>query len=76
VITAGKQTDQFSKVPDFTFGIGAVSITSSNRFVDAFNALNHATFMSYIGTLRLPFFGEAVSAYPLRRLQLSLRFKF
>ncbi len=44
--------------------------------VDAFNALNHTNNMSYIGTLSSPFFGQAVSAYPPRRLQLSLRFRF
>jgi hypothetical protein len=44
--------------------------------VDAFNALNHTNYVNYIGTLSSPFFGEAVAAYPPRRWQLSLRFKF
>ena len=44
--------------------------------VDAFNALNHANYVSYIGTLTSPFLGQAVAANPPRRLQISLRFKF
>jgi outer membrane receptor protein involved in Fe transport len=44
--------------------------------IDAFNVLNHTNYVSYIGTLSSPFFGQAVAAYPPRRLQLSLRFKF
>jgi hypothetical protein len=44
--------------------------------VDAFNALNHANYTSYIGTLSSPFFGQAVAANPPRRMQVSLRFKF
>jgi outer membrane receptor protein involved in Fe transport len=43
--------------------------------VDAFNALNHTNYVSYIGTLSSPFFGQAGAAYPPRRLQISLRFK-
>ena len=44
--------------------------------LDAFNALNHTNYTSYIGTLSSPFFGQAVSAYPPRRLQISLRLRF
>lgn len=44
--------------------------------VDAFNALNHTNYVSYIGTISSPFFGQAVSAFPPRRMQVSLRFKF
>jgi hypothetical protein len=44
--------------------------------VDAFNALNHANYTSYIGTLSSPFFGQAVAANPPRRMQISLRLKF
>lgn len=44
--------------------------------LDAFNVLNHTNFVSYVGTLSSPLFGQAVAANPPRRLQLSLRFKF
>jgi hypothetical protein len=44
--------------------------------VDAFNALNHTNYVSYVGTLTSPFFGLAVAANPARRMQISLRFKF
>jgi hypothetical protein len=44
--------------------------------VDAFNVLNRVNYSRYIGTLTSPFFGQAISAQPARRLQLSLRFRF
>jgi hypothetical protein len=44
--------------------------------VDAFNVLNRVNDTGYVGTLTSPFFGQAVSAYPARRLQLSLRVRF
>jgi hypothetical protein len=43
---------------------------------DAFNVLNHLNYIAYIGNLQSPFFGQAVSAYPARRLQITTRFKF
>ena len=43
---------------------------------DAFNVLNHVNYVAYIGNLQSPFFGQAVSAYPARRLQITTRFKF
>ena len=43
---------------------------------EAFNVLNHVNYVSYVGNLRSPFFGQAVSALPTRRLQLTARFKF
>jgi outer membrane receptor protein involved in Fe transport len=44
--------------------------------VDAFNVLNRVNYSRYIGTLTSPFFGQAISSQPARRLQLSLRFRF
>jgi len=44
--------------------------------VDAFNALNHVNYETYIGNLSSPFFGQAVSAKPPRRIQLALKFEF
>lgn len=43
---------------------------------EAFNVLNHANYVSYVGNLQSPFFGQAVAALPTRRLQLTARFKF
>jgi hypothetical protein len=43
---------------------------------DAFNVLNRVNYSRYIGTLTSPFFGQAISSQPARRLQLSLRFRF
>lgn len=42
----------------------------------AFNVLNHRNDTAFIGVLGSPFFGQAVSAQPPRRLQLNLEFKF
>jgi hypothetical protein len=44
--------------------------------VDAFNVLNRVNYSRYIGTLTSPFFGQAISSQPARRLQLTLRFRF
>jgi len=44
--------------------------------IDAFNVLNKVNYVSYVGNLRSPFFGQAVAAQPPRRLQLSFRLKF
>jgi hypothetical protein len=43
---------------------------------DAFNAVNHVNYSQFIGNERSPFFGQAVSSLPARRLQFTLRFKF
>jgi hypothetical protein len=43
---------------------------------EAFNVLNHVNYVSYVGNLQSGFFGQAVSALPTRRLQLTARFKF
>ncbi|HLH29850.1 MAG TPA: hypothetical protein VKY31_01520, partial [Terriglobia bacterium] len=44
--------------------------------VDGFNVFNQVNYTSYVGNLRSPFFGRAVSAQPPRRLQFSARFAF
>ena len=43
---------------------------------DAFNVFNHVNYTAYIGNLISPFFGQAVSSLPARRLQLTVRLKF
>jgi len=43
---------------------------------DAFNVLNHVNYVNYVGNLSSPFFGKPVAAQPVRRLQVSLRFRF
>jgi outer membrane receptor protein involved in Fe transport len=43
---------------------------------DAFNVFNHVNYTSYIGNLSSPFFGQAIAAQPVRRLQLTARFRF
>jgi hypothetical protein len=44
--------------------------------IEGFNMLNHVNYISYVGNLRSPLFGQAVSALHTRRLQLTARFKF
>jgi len=44
--------------------------------LDAFNVTNRVNYSTYVGNLSSPFFGQAVSARPPRRLQLALRFEF
>jgi len=44
--------------------------------LDAFNVTNRVDYVTYVGDLASPFFGQAVAAKPPRRLQLSARFNF
>ena len=44
--------------------------------LDAFNLFNRVNYAAYIGNLSSPFFGQAVSSLPARRLQLTVRLKF
>jgi hypothetical protein len=44
--------------------------------IDAFNVINRVNYSSYIGNISSPFFGQAISSRPARRMQLSLRFAF
>lgn len=44
--------------------------------LNAFNALNHPNYVTYIGTESSPLFGKPVAAQPPRRMQLDLQFKF
>jgi hypothetical protein len=44
--------------------------------VDAFNALNRVNFSYFVGNQSSPFFREAVSSAPARRIQFSLRFRY
>ena len=44
--------------------------------LDAFDTLNRVNYAGYVGILSSPFFGKAVSATPVRRLQASVRFRF
>ena len=50
--------------------------------LNAFNVLNHVNDMTYIGVIgpdggpRNPNFGKPSAAYPARRFQLNLEFKF
>jgi hypothetical protein len=43
---------------------------------DAFNVFNRVNYPGYIGNLSSPFFGSAVAARPVRRVQFSVRFSF
>lgn len=44
--------------------------------INSFNLFNHPNFVTYIGVLGSPFFGQPVSANPPRRTQLNLELKF
>ena len=44
--------------------------------IDAFNVLNRVNYSGFVGTLTSPFYGQAVSAQPPRRVQLSAGFHF
>jgi hypothetical protein len=44
--------------------------------LETFNVLNRVNYVSFIGNLSSPFFGQAIAAQPPRRLQVSFRFRF
>ncbi len=44
--------------------------------VNALNVTNSVNFTSYVGNLSSPFFGQAVSARPSRRMQFTFRLAF
>ena len=44
--------------------------------LNSFNVLNHPNDVTYIGVISSPFFGQAVAAFPPRRMQLNLEYKF
>lgn len=44
--------------------------------LNSFNALNHPNYVTYIGTVSSPLFGQPVAAQPPRRMQLDVQFKF
>jgi Carboxypeptidase regulatory-like domain len=44
--------------------------------VDAFNVLNRVNYNTPVGNLSSPFFGQAVSAQPPRRIQFSMRLRY
>jgi Carboxypeptidase regulatory-like domain/TonB dependent receptor len=61
---AFKHRDKQKDVPTLT-----VSINS-------FNILNHPNYVTFVGLVTSPFFGQPVAANPPRRTQLNLEFKF
>ncbi|HEV2396761.1 MAG TPA: TonB-dependent receptor [Candidatus Sulfotelmatobacter sp.] len=44
--------------------------------LNSFNVLNHPNYVTYIGTISSPLFGQPVAANPPRRMQLDVQFKF
>jgi hypothetical protein len=44
--------------------------------VNSFDVLNHPNYVTYIGTISSPLFGQPVAAQPPRRMQLDVQFKF
>jgi hypothetical protein len=44
--------------------------------LNSFNVLNHPNYVTYIGTISSPLFGQPVAAQPPRRMQLNIQFKF
>ena len=44
--------------------------------VDFFNITNRVNYSSFVGNLNSPFFGQAISSQPARRVQFSAEFHF
>jgi hypothetical protein len=61
---------------DFLFEKGKKEGPRVTFALDAFNVTNRVNYVTFVGDLASPFFGQAVAAKPPRRLQLSARFNF
>lgn len=44
--------------------------------LNSFNVLNHPNYVTYVGTVSSPLFGQPAAALPPRRMQLDVQFKF
>jgi hypothetical protein len=44
--------------------------------LNSFNVLNHPNYVTYVGTVTSPLFGQPAAALPPRRMQLDVQFKF
>jgi hypothetical protein len=59
-----------------TFPNAAIKKYRLEFYAQAFNLLNHANLGAFSGVETSPFFGQATSAQPPRRMELGLRFNF
>ena len=49
---------------------------SVEMYVQSYNTLNHLNALNYSGVLASPFFGQATSAGPARRVEVGIRLGF
>jgi hypothetical protein len=61
---------------DVKFGAGTAQARTITFALDAFNLLNRANYVNYVGTLGSSLFGQPVAALAPRQLQVSARVKF
>lgn len=61
---------------DFNLGKAKKEQRVLTLALNSFNALNHPNYMTYVGVISSPFFGQPVAAQPPRRMQLDVEFKF
>jgi Carboxypeptidase regulatory-like domain len=59
-----------------SIGLGATKKYRLEFYLQAFNLLNHANLGAFSGVQTSPFFGQATSAQPPRRLEIGTRFNF
>jgi len=61
---------------DFRLSKEKKSLRMLTVSLNSFNILNHPNDVTYIGVITSPLFGQAVAAFPPRRTQLNLEYKF
>jgi hypothetical protein len=61
---------------DFLLSKGKKESKVLSLSLNSFNVLNHPNYVTYIGTISSPLFGNPVAAQPPRRMQLDVEFKF
>lgn len=61
---------------DFTLSKKKNELKVLSFALNSFNVLNHPNYVTYIGTITSPLFGQPAAAQPPRRIQLDVQFKF
>ena len=61
---------------DFVLSKAPKEARTLTASLESFNVLNHKNDATYVGIITSLFFGRAVQAQPLRRMQVNVQFKF
>ncbi|HKY06583.1 MAG TPA: hypothetical protein VJQ56_16930, partial [Blastocatellia bacterium] len=78
-VQVSKRVTRIGAGSDTAGGPGGEPLNKRWRFqiyLQVYNILNHANLTNFTGVMTSPFFGQATSALPGRRMETGLRFSF